>query len=101
MAGFFAGVYEMVALIPSGKVATYGQIAMMLGNPRAARTVGWAMSAAPEGLPWHRVVNAKGKLSPEAATGGVQREMLEREGVPFRKDGTIDLKSCLWDMKLS
>jgi methylated-DNA-protein-cysteine methyltransferase-like protein len=99
MSGFFAGVYSVVSHIPAGKVATYGQIAMMLGSPGAARTVGWAMRAAPPGLPCHRVVNQKGELSPVDIFGGIQRELLEREGVPFLPGGRIDLRSCLWDGK--
>lgn len=97
MADFFKNVYTLVARIPAGKVATYGQIAMMLGSPGAARTVGWAMHAAPPGLPWHRVVNRRGTLSD--TTAGGQRDLLEAEGVPFLHDGRIDLRSCLWDMK--
>ncbi len=61
---FFQRVYRLVACIPPGQVATYGQIAAMLGNPGAARTVGWAMQAAGDGFPCHRVVNASGALSP-------------------------------------
>ena len=61
---FFQRVYRLVACIPPGQVATYGQIAAILGSPRAARTVGWAMQAAGEGVPCHRVVNASGALSP-------------------------------------
>lgn len=93
--GFFDRVYEIVKEIPHGYVMTYGQIAMLAGNPRAARTVGWAMSAAPKGLPCHRVVNKSGELR-EDIFGGVQRRMLEEEGVPFKDDGRIDARSCLW-----
>ena len=94
---FFSRVYRLVARIPPGQVATYGQIAAMLGNPGAARTVGWAMQAAREGLPCHRVVNASGALSPPEVFGpGVQRERLEHEGVSFLPSGRIDLKHHLW-----
>ncbi len=100
MAGFFKDVYEIVARIPAGKVASYGQIAAMLGNPLAARTVGWAMASAPAGLnlPCHRVVNKVGRLSPDSVFGGyeVQRAELEAEGVVFRKDGRIDMKKSMW-----
>jgi len=94
---FFSRVYRLVACIPSGQVATYGQIAAMLGNPGAARTVGWAMQAASDGLPCHRVVSASGALSPPEVFGpGVQRERLEHEGVSFLPNGRIDLKHHLW-----
>ena len=94
---FFSRVYRLVACIPPGQVATYGQISAMLGNPGAARTVGWAMQAAGEGLPCHRVVNASGALSPPEVFGpGVQRERLEHEGVSFLPSGRIDLKHHLW-----
>ncbi len=100
LTGFFKEVYDIVAQIPAGKVASYGQIAAMLGNPRAARTVGWAMASAPERLhlPCHRVVDKQGRLSPDFVFGGyeVQRADLEAEGVVFRKDGRIDMKKCMW-----
>lgn len=100
MNGFFKGVYEVVARIPPGKVATYGQIAAMLGDPRQARTVGWAMASAPPelNLPCHRVVNRSGRLSPDSVFGGyeAQRAELEAEGVRFRYDGRIDMRECQW-----
>jgi methylated-DNA-protein-cysteine methyltransferase-like protein len=93
---FFNQVYEVVAKIPAGRVVSYGQIARMLGNPRGARTVGWAMSACPEELPWQRVVKADG-----AVTGGihavVRRARLSEEGVRFLPDGRVDMKACEWD----
>lgn len=98
---FFARIYRLVAQIPEGKVATYGQLATLVGQPRAARTVGWAMQGAPRklDLPCHRVVNAVGALSPAEVFGGVgvQRELLEREGVCFLENGCIDLGASLWD----
>lgn len=100
MKQYFKLVYDLVSQIPKGKVATYGQIAAMLGNPRNGRTVGWAMRMTPDNLnlPCHRVVNREGRLAPGYAFGGqeVQRALLEAEGVPFTKDGRIDLKKCLW-----
>ena len=68
----------------------------MLGSPRAARTVGWALHTAPDGLPWHRVVNQKGVLPPGAGFPGLQRALLESEGVPFLPDGRVDLARCPW-----
>lgn len=98
--GFFSMVYEIVAQIPEGKVLTYGQIAMMLGNPYASRIVGYAMSSAPpeQNLPCHRVVNKEGKMAPGNIFGGQenQRYMLEREGVTFTENGCIDMKKHLW-----
>ncbi len=100
MQDFFQRVYRIVAQIPEGKVATYGQIAAMLGNPRGARTVGWAMQAAPSylNLPCHRVVNKSGMLAPGYAFGGSenQRVWLEAEGIGFLCDGRIDMKQHLW-----
>lgn len=97
---YFESVYEIVTTIPEGKVATYGQIAALLGNPRAARTVGWAMRAAPSGLglPCHRVVNKRGTLAPSYAFHGYenQRAMLEAEGITFTNTGSINMAIHLW-----
>jgi methylated-DNA-protein-cysteine methyltransferase related protein len=100
MNNFFEKVYSIIIQIPTGKVATYGQIAALLGNPRGARTVGWAMKSAPENmkLPCHRVVNRLGTLAPSGVFGGeeIQRIMLKSEGVSFKEDGTIDMKKNIW-----
>lgn len=100
MSGFSRKIYEIVALIPEGKVATYGQIAILLGNPRAARAVGWEMHRAPGylNLPCHRVVNKAGTLAPDYVFGGadLQREMLEREGISFTEEGHIEMAKHLW-----
>jgi O-6-methylguanine DNA methyltransferase len=65
MSGFFERVYRLVRLVPPGKVTSYGAIARMLGQPHAARTVGWALHSLPEGsdVPWHRVINSQGRVS--------------------------------------
>ncbi|MDR1357982.1 MAG: MGMT family protein [Coriobacteriales bacterium] len=93
---FFKRVYALVAQVPRGRVVSYGQIAALLGNPRAARSVGWALSACPEELPWQRVVKADGSV-----TGGVwaelRRELLGEEGVDFLPDGRVDMDACRWD----
>jgi methylated-DNA-protein-cysteine methyltransferase-like protein len=98
--GFFVRVYALVARIPRGRVATYGQIARMLGAPRAARTVGWAMHDNPHGsrVPCHRVVQRGGTCSPNFRIGdpGAQRRLLEREGVQFFPDGRIDMRVHQW-----
>jgi methylated-DNA-protein-cysteine methyltransferase-like protein len=102
--GFFARVYALVARIPRGKVATYGQIARMLGAPRAARTVGWAMHDNPHGsrVPCHRIVQQGGSCSPHFRIGdpGAQRRLLEREGVQFLLDGRIDMRAHQWRPEL-
>jgi len=89
----FQRVYQVVRCIPPGKVATYGQIAQWLGWPHGARTVGWALRALVPGtgVPWHRVINAKGKISIASET--LQRELLEAEGVAFNAAGRIDLNT--------
>lgn len=97
--GFFEQVYFAVGCIPLGRVATYSQIARLLGQPHAARTVGWAMRGVPEGsgVPWHRVVNATGRISlPDPEGAAEQRRLLEAEGVMFGSDGRIDLDRFGW-----
>ena len=92
----FERIYEVVKAIPKGKVATYGQVALLAGNPRWARVVGYALHVNPEPgvIPCHRVVNRMGKTSVAFAFGGedMQRKLLEEEGVIFESDGTVDLK---------
>jgi len=91
MASTYDQIYEVVRRIPPGKVATYGQIARLVGRPRAARLVGWAMRATPEGsgLAWHRVLNARGAISlePDSEAAVAQRLRLEEEGVVFDERG--------------
>lgn len=96
---FYRRVYEVVARVPEGRVVTYGQIARHLGSPRASRVVGYAMRRCPEGLPWHRVVNARGALSRGSIMRDttLQRAMLEDEGVRFGLDGAIDLAMYGWE----
>ena len=96
---FYQAVYQVTAQIPAGRVATYGQIAVLAGRPRARRIVGGAMARAPKGLPCHRVIYGDGRLSPPDVFGGpgIQRMLLEAEGVPFLPDGRVDLSRCRWD----
>ena len=92
----FEKIYEVVKRIPKGKVATYGKVALLAGNPRWARVVGYALHVNPEPgtIPCHRVVNREGKVAPGFAFGGegVQRQLLESEGIVFETDGRIDLE---------
>lgn len=95
----FERVYEIARQIPFGKAATYGQIARLMGNPRLSRVVGCAMHTAPADVPAHRVVNRLGELCEHFAPLGREshRLLLEMEGVPFRRDGTVDLDACRWE----
>lgn len=94
---FYQRVYSLLYQIPPGRAVSYGQIALMLGSPRAARAVGYALRACRDGdLPCHRVVRADGALTCAFAPGA-QRSMLEAEGVPFTVDGRADLSRCRWD----
>jgi methylated-DNA-protein-cysteine methyltransferase-like protein len=92
-------IYALVRQIPPGKVATYGQVAALVGGC-TARMVGYAMAATPEGsgVPWQRVINSKGKISPHGFGYGsaLQRALLEEEGVIFDDQGCIDLKRFGW-----
>jgi methylated-DNA-protein-cysteine methyltransferase related protein len=94
-------VYAIVLEVPPGCVITYGTIARLLGDPRKARQVGWAMAATPErqpSIPAHRVIRARGDLPGGDACGGyaVHRARLESEGVRFLDDGRVDLDEYLW-----
>ncbi len=93
-------IYAVVRRIPPGRVATYGQVALLAGNPRWARVVGYALheNPDPDSIPCHRVVNRQGRTAPAFAFGGedMQRFLLESEGVTFRPDGTVDLERCIW-----
>ncbi len=103
----FERIYAQVRRIPRGRVATYGQIAMLAGNPHWSQVVGYALHGNPEpydcvtqrGIPCHRVVNRFGKTSAAFAFGGedCQRALLEAEGVEFTADGTIDLARYIWN----
>jgi methylated-DNA-protein-cysteine methyltransferase-like protein len=101
--GQFHRIYAVVREIPSGKVATYGQVGVLAtGSPFAARAVGWALhSLSPdihETVPWWRVVNAQGRISTLVLPDGYgeQRRLLEAEGVVFSGTGRIDLARFLW-----
>ena len=96
----FEKIYEVVCSIPQGKVATYGQVAMLAGNPRWSRVVGYALHSnpAPGIIPCHRVVDRNGRPAESFAFGGgdIQRQLLEKEGIRFEADGHIDLDEYRW-----
>jgi len=93
-------IYATVDSIPKGSVATYGQVALEAGLPRRARLVGRALSQLADGsaLPWHRVVNARGEISPRGSGAGeaVQRRRLQAEGVVLGPTGRIALERFGW-----
>jgi methylated-DNA-protein-cysteine methyltransferase-like protein len=98
---FYREVYKLVRRIPRGKVATYGQLAAVLGRPRAVRAVGSALrrlSGPMAGVvPWHRVLNAAGRVSfRDGESPELQRELLRGEGVRFRRGGSVDLARFGW-----
>lgn len=95
-------MWRLVRRIPRGRVATYGQIAALLGRPRAARAVGWAMRHCPGDVPWHRVVNASGGISRRARMESMltQRLLLMREGVALR-NGRVQLRQYRWKTVVS
>ena len=98
MKNTFEQVYEIVKTIPLGYVTTYGQIARLLGNPRLSRIVGCALHTAPEGVPYHRVVNRFGGLCDAFEPMGKEthRVLLEMEGIEFLPDGNVDLEHFMW-----
>ena len=93
-------IYAVVKRIPRGRVASYGQVAVLAGLPGRARHVGFALSSLPDGsrVPWHRVVNAAGAVAARGFPGaeGFQRHLLEEEGVKFSAAGRIDLERYGW-----
>ena len=101
--GKFRRVHAVVRRVPAGRVTTYGRVARAVtaaGYPLSARAAGWALRNSPEGVPWHRVVNAEGGLSAELSGNcepGRQRALLAREGVPFDGRGRVLLDRCLFE----
>jgi len=96
----YEAIWALVRQIPPGRVMTYGQVATLLGSPRGARAVGYAMFFVRGGdVPWHRVVNARGMISfgGEVDRPPLQREMLQAEGVRFDDSHRIvEFERCLW-----
>ena len=109
MGDFSQRVFEVVHQVPHGKVATYGQVGRLIGAPRSARYVGFALRANPEPgadhdrIPCHRVVFKDGSLCTSFAFGGPdeQRRMLEAEGVSFIDEGRVNMEACQWDGRLA
>jgi methylated-DNA-protein-cysteine methyltransferase-like protein len=101
---FFQEVYKKVKQIPKGKVVSYGQVALMLGNPRAARQVGWALNGLQgrsdwHETPWWRVVNRVGYLSirgDDPTVKYLQKDFLEKEGIEVSEKLTVDMKKYGW-----
>ena len=100
MTEFSARVYDLVRRIPAGRVMNYGGVAAMLGTPRAARGVGYALGGLPEGtdVPWWRVVNRNGEISirHDPVLARLQRALLEDENVAFDDEGRIDMRRFAW-----
>jgi methylated-DNA-protein-cysteine methyltransferase-like protein len=99
--GTYQLIYAVVRRIPRGRVATYGQVAALAGFPRQPRLAGYALHALRDAsaVPWHRVLNAQGRLSLMRSGGGAgltQRLRLEQEGVQFTAAGRVDLKEYGW-----
>jgi len=101
-AGAFEKVYAWVRAIPRGRVMTYGQIAVLMESCLSPRAVGWAMARSPEGVPWQRVVNASGGCSTRRRPDmppDLQQRLLEKEGIGFDENGTLDLERYRWTPK--
>ena len=97
-------VFRLVRQIPEGRVMTYGQISSELGSRLSPRAVGWMLHRCPDGVPWQRVVNGSGGCSTDRLPDfpqGLQRAMLEGEGVEFRDNGTLDLERYRWQPRRS
>ena len=98
----FERIYEVVRNIPKGKVATYGQVALLAGNPRWARVVGYALhnNPTPGIIPCHRVVNRHGRLAAAYAFGGIEEQKfrLESEGVEVDNTNMVNLNKYLWEL---
>jgi len=97
---YYLRVYEIVRQVPRGRVVTYGQVALMLGAPAAARATGYALHSLPNGsdVPWWRVVNVRGGISLKnrGSAADLQRSLLEHEGVVFDGEDRIDLTVYRW-----
>ncbi len=98
---FFNDVYEVVKLVPEGRVTTYGAIGAYLGLKSSARMVGWAMNKTPrdQGIPAHRVVNRNGVLTGKHyfSEPGMMQQKLEKEGLQVENDQIVNFQEAFWD----
>ena len=98
----FEHVYQVVRLVPYGRVTTYGAIARYLGSAQSARMVGWAMNACPQYVPAHRVVNRKGFLTgKQHFDGDNMQQLLEAEGIQVINNRIVDFERLFWDPYIS
>jgi methylated-DNA-protein-cysteine methyltransferase-like protein len=100
---FTENAIKVIKCIPSGKVLTYGQVALLAGSPRAARQVGWILRSMSDkyNLPWQRVINAQGKISMRDPIAYMEQKMrLEDEGIVFLSEDTVDLKKHFWSVTM-
>lgn len=100
MTEFSRSVMAWVKKIPRGKVASYGQVARLAGKPNGARGVGWILNSSAEvhNLPWQRVLNSKGRISfpKKSEEFALQKKLLQKEGVKFSDDDSVDLERFGW-----
>ena len=99
---FYQSIFDLVKLIPKGKVCTYGAIGKYLGSAKSARMVGWALNKCPSDVPAHRVVNKQGLLTGKMHFDGItlMQDLLENEGVEIKNNQIIDLEKYLWEPKI-
>lgn len=98
---FTEQVIKVILSVPKGKVLSYGRVALLAGSPYAARQVGWILNGMTNkyNLPWHRIINSKGKLSIKDPIGFIeQKTLLEAEGIHFKNEDTIDMSIYMWDV---
>lgn len=98
---FSIRVIKIIKSVPKGKVLSYGRVALLAGSPYAARQVGWLLnsSSSKYDLPWHRIVNSKGKISLKDEISFIeQKERLVSEGITFKNRDTINIKEYMWDI---
>jgi methylated-DNA-protein-cysteine methyltransferase-like protein len=96
-------IITVIAMVPKGKVASYGQIAKLAGSPGAARQVVWTLHSSSKKykLPWHRIINAQGKIGLKDIYGNRQKLLLEKEGIAVDHYGKIDIETFGWNPLIS
>ena len=104
MQNLYKKIYEIIKLIPKGKVTTYGEIAKALGNKKLSRIVGYALhcNPDPQNIPCYKVVNRFGEVSKSFAFGGelAQKQLLINDGVTFKENGKVDMLMCMWEINV-